>query len=94
MPLAICTTEHVQGCIMWMYSLPYIMPTPYYAIDPYVSPFLLPMTLCSLTGKCAKSVPFPKQNNFSNVPQEAFTALLQWPLRDISTFANLFQEIW
>ena len=68
MPLAICTTEHVQGCIMWMYSLPYIMPTPYYAIDPYVSPFLLPMTLCSLTGKCAiKSMLF-----FSKITPQMF----------------------
>ena len=94
MPLAICTTEHVQGCIMWMYSLPYIMPTPYYAIDPYVSPFLLPMTLCSLTGKCVESMLFLSKITSQMFLQEVYTVLLPWPLRDISTFANLFQETW
>jgi len=38
------------GCIVWLYSMPYLLQSCYYRIDPYVTPYLLPATQITLTG--------------------------------------------
>ena len=37
--------------MVWLYSMPYFIPDSYHRLMPYVDPYILPATQCSLTGQ-------------------------------------------
>ena len=43
-------TEHVKSCVMWLYTLPAILPVEYQELEANTTPYILPLTHIALTG--------------------------------------------
>ena len=45
------SNDDVQTCVMWLYTLPAILPPEYQVLEANTTPYILPLTHIALTGE-------------------------------------------